>query len=40
MPEYAGPIASAVERRVREWEAVSLSPLAVPSYGGDRKSVV
>ena len=34
MPEYAGPIASAVERRVREWEAVSLSPLAVPSYGG------
>ena len=32
MPEHAGPVASATEARVREWEAEYLSPLAVPSY--------
>ena len=32
MPEHAGPVASATEARVREWEAEHLSPLAVPSY--------
>ena len=34
MPEHAGPVASAVERRTREWEAANLSLLATPSYGG------
>lgn len=34
MPEQPGPVASAFERRTREWEAQHLSPLAVPSYGG------
>ena len=34
MPEHAGPVASASERRTREWEAANLAPLATPSYGG------
>ena len=39
MPEHAGPVASAVEARIREWEAQTLSPLATPSFGGRGRAV-